>query len=711
MSQPQVMFDDEEATSPSKPRHGARFHNLPLRTAQAHELACIALGIVEAGRMHSRLLAGNTIKDDDALEAIGLAHDASSGPPDLAGLRNAIRRRHRQLKGRYLDPNDKLQHNIEKLGEALGLDETNRRVLRLCVLATISSHFDDFCDVCDIKRGDLVRYLPAILKLSRVRLRHALGSAGKLRRAGMFESDEFGTECNPVKLREWVVQSLRAHDFEPSRLVRRIVKISPAPRLGVGDFDYIADRDLMQRYLTDAIANRRKGANILIHGQTGTGKTEFVRALTTELGARLYEVPNEDSDGDPISGERRFGAYSLCQRLLSGTSKEMLLFDEVEDVFGTSDLGGFLGFSRARFRDGGDLRKSWINDVLESNPVPTVWVCNSVSAMDPAYLRRFDIVVEFGAPGRAVRQRLVGRYFRNGEISPGFAARLADDARLAPANLERAARVVRTLRSRSVATREREVERLLTGPLRASGQMQPLALPAIPAHYDLQFLNADADLNAIADGLAHGSNARLCLYGTPGTGKTAFAHFLGRRLDRPVLVRRGSDFLNMYVGETEARIARAFAQARDDGAILVIDEADGFLRSRADAVRSWEVTQVNELLTQMEAFDGIFVASTNLIDTLDPASLRRFDFKIRFDYLDRGQRREFLSRVCAAAPIDPSIGARLDRLENIAPGDFANVLRQLRVRDAAPAPAAIIELLEREAGLKPDRAKRSVGFV
>jgi len=42
---------------------------------------------------------------------------------------------------------------------------------------------------------------------------------------------------------------------------------------------------------------------------------------------------------------------------------------------------------------------------------------------------------------------------------------------------------------------------------------------------------------------------------------------------------------------------------------------------------------VNELLTQMEAFDGIFVCTTNLMDKLDQASLRRFSFKIRFDVL------------------------------------------------------------------------------
>ncbi len=67
--------------------------------------------------------------------------------------------------------------------------------------------------------------------------------------------------------------------------------------------------------------------------------------------------------------------------------------------------------------------------------------------------------------------------------------------------------------------------------------------------------------------------------------------------------------------------------------MLLLDEADSFLRSRKDAQQSWEITQVNELLTQMESFSGIFICSTNLVTTMDEASLRRFDYKIRFNYL------------------------------------------------------------------------------
>lgn len=692
-------------------RRKAPFRRIPLRDALARECAWLASNIVYTSRLHGVMVHRGMVKDDDALGVLGLQFDCGDGVADAANLREAARASIERWR-RYCErPHDRLQRNILQLGNAVELSDLQMRVLRIAVVASTTPDFLNFCSVCKIRTTNVYRHLSGVLGVKSSKVFIAMRPSGKLRRLGFFADESDGFDSHPLKLHDWVCEGLKQRDFDLNKLVRRIVKASPAPKLAMEDFVHIADRDLVLRFLTDACVRKRKGANVLIHGDTGAGKTEFVRTLAAHLGARLYEVPNDDADGDPISGTRRFAAFAICQRLLAASGTNMLLFDEVEDVFGSCDPFGWFGRPGVRVRDGDDLRKSWINETLESSPVPTVWVCNTVAAMDPAYLRRFDIIVEFGPSNRTVRKRVIDRYFRRGYLSPSFVARLADDERIAPAHVERAARVVRTLRSRNVAEREREVERLLIGSFRAGGDARPLASAEIPEHYDPNLLNVDANLAEIADGLARGSNARLCLYGMPGTGKTAFAHYLGRRLDRPVLVRRGSDMLNKYVGGTEARIARAFAQAKDDGSILVIDEADGFLRSRAGAERQWEVTQVNELLTQMEAFDGIFVASTNLLDTLDAAALRRFDFKIRFGYLRRDQRRSLLSRICADAIIDADIQARLDRLECITPGDYANALRQLRVRGQAPTPARLVGLLEREASIKPEGRHRSVGFV
>ena len=109
----------------------------------------------------------------------------------------------------------------------------------------------------------------------------------------------------------------------------------------------------------------------------------------------------------------------------------------------------------------------------------------------------------------------------------------------------------------------------------------------------------------------------------------------------------------MWVGGTEKNIAECFRQAETDGAILLIDEIEGFLQDRREARHSWEITGVNEMLTQMESFPGIFIASTNLRDNLDQAALRRFDMKIKFDYLLPHQSRTLLESYCDTLHLEP----------------------------------------------------------
>ena len=122
-----------------------------------------------------------------------------------------------------------------------------------------------------------------------------------------------------------------------------------------------------------------------------------------------------------------------------------------------------------------------------------------------------------------------------------------------------------------------------------------------PARFDLGLIHADVDPRVLAGRLLRSGERRfsLCLQGPPGTGKSALVRYLAERLGLEVMQRRASDLMSMLVGETEKQIAAAFAEARDAGAFLVFDEADSLLADRRFARRSWEVGQVNEMLTWM----------------------------------------------------------------------------------------------------------------
>ena len=120
---------------------------------------------------------------------------------------------------------------------------------------------------------------------------------------------------------------------------------------------------------------------------------------------------------------------------------------------------------------------------------------------------------------------------------------------------------------------------------------------------------------------------------------------------------------------------------------------------------------VNEMLTQMESFPGIFIASTNLMSGLDQAALRRFDLKVKFDFLRPEQVWELIRRYCKQISLpapQPELLASTMFLQRLTPGDFAAVLRQHRF-NPIQSPAKLVAALEAECAVK-EGFKGSIGF-
>ena len=159
----------------------------------------------------------------------------------------------------------------------------------------------------------------------------------------------------------------------------------------------------------------------------------------------------------------------------------------------------------------------------------------------------------------------------------------------------------------------------------------------------------------------------------------------------------------MFVGENEKNIADAFKQSKDEGRVLLIDEGDTFLRSRKLAVRSWEASLTNQMLTEMEKHNQPFILTTNLMDDIDEAALRRFTFKIKFDFVKPEQAmhlfRSFFGMEAPAAIM-------LNNL--LSPGDFANVKSKVEILGVDDA-EEIYAMLESECNLKPQKPK-TIGF-
>ena len=227
-----------------------------------------------------------------------------------------------------------------------------------------------------------------------------------------------------------------------------------------------------------------------------------------------------------------------------------------------------------------------------------------------------------------------------------------------------------------------------------------------PPLFDPALIQADTDPVALADRLAASGERRvsLCLQGPSGTGKSAVVRYLSERMSLEVIQKRASDLMSMWVGGTEQNIAAAFAEARDTGAFLIFDEADSLLADRRGAERSWEVSQVNEMLTWMESHPLPFACTTNFGEHLDVATLRRFVFKVTLDYLSPEQAGAAFRTYFGLTP-----PAEIATLTALTPGDFAVVRRKAALLGRLGEPEALAAMLSAECAAKPDRP-RPVGF-
>ena len=689
----------------------AQIHSVPASYDGILRLWVLRVLVIFGG--HRTLIEDRRVVDDEAMVFLGLSRFVEAEPFSAEAARAGLRAKLEQAERRAstLPTNTALGHNVMWLGSMLNLSTVERDILQLVVLQTQHPILErTLSSLGNLSFGTIHQLFSLILGHSAKEIRQALRSSGTLVRTGLvaFNLRNRWSFESKVTILGGLADNLCVKNENPLHLFRQNFVAAQPGSLLDSDYPHLAqDLSILESYLGEALSVRRQGVNVLIWGLPGTGKTQFVRMLAKRLGCALFEVATEDEDGEALQGHTRFRSYRLATSILGNGSKNLILFDEAEDVFRSKTDE----FSVERHSNSGI--KGWINKTLEENPVPAVWITNAAWAIDSAFMRRFDYVLEIGIPPRSVRAKVLDGYLGELGIKESWKASMAEHEGLVPAVVERAAKVVKFVqRANPEVEATGTLARVMGNTLEAMGSpREPRNLAAVVTEYRPELLNTDCDLATLKEGLEAEGHGRLCFFGPPGTGKTAFGHYLAEVLDRPLLIKRASDLQSKWVGETEQNMARMFEEARIERAVLLLDEADSFLQDRKGAQRSWEISQVNEMLTQMEGYEGIFIASTNLMGSLDAAALRRFDLKIHFDYLKPDQAWMMFQDAALRLRIQVTEGARgpLKQLNTLTPGDFANVVRQSRLRKMATA-SELLARLAAECEAKPEGRRKSIGF-
>jgi SpoVK/Ycf46/Vps4 family AAA+-type ATPase len=626
-----------------------------------------------------------------------------------------------------------VEKNIDELA---GLLHLNRAEQALLLYGTLARYQRDLRSILvEFKVSNASEAYAALAEVAGVgaeEVGEALRAGSRLERIGLVEnliSEHNITDlADLMKVSEKLPPVLMREYRDRAELMAVFTKPAAKTELCTQHFGFVADDvAALVSLLKHAVQRGEQGVNVLLYGPPGTGKTELARVLANTAGLDLYEVESADRDGNALSGRDRYRSLQIAQVFLKGTAHSALLFDEVEDVFPPISSEAAQLMARAeqlspQMSNGSVNGKAWVNQILEQNPVPTVWVTNRIEQIDPAFRRRFAYHLELTSPPPGAREQLVrqvlGQSLGELTVSEGFVAKLTERKGLTPAQIRTAVRFASLACDETAQDRvEGLIERQLKNADSAlGGKAGQTAQRSHATQYSLAMLNVESrfEVSRVVEALKAKGHGSLCFYGPPGSGKTALAEHLAQQMGRPLIIKQASDLMSKFVGETEQNMAAMFKEAEAEKAVLLLDEADSYLQDRRGAQRTYEVTEVNEMLQQMERFNGVFVCTTNLIDRIDQAALRRFSFKIKFKPLTQAQREQmFLNEAMAGVgPLPDAVQQGLAKLDQLCLGDFAAVKRQADILGEQLKPEAFLEQLVAEHRIKPEvRESRNIGFV
>ncbi len=647
------------------------------------------------------------------LEAIGSG--LLAGGKKFSALFEAIERDLLASTQRKRLPMDK---NIDMVSGLLSFSAHEKDFLSLCAAVSISTVGTSPFTYARAPTRLLQAVQHAIAAPDEHSVRAMLRHGSRLFRSGLLSAESRGSWHDMEDVLSLSRQGMLLLSCKANRLADMAAVVLTKLHINEDEdlqWPHLEDRArLLERLIANSLQANAKGVNILLYGGPGTGKSRFAGRLVKNTGADGYAVSDIDGMGDAASRAERLASLSLTQAF-APIGHSVIVLDEAEDIFQADYNNPFAKMTGQQVEG-----KSWMNNLLEGNAIPVIWISNRIDNMDPAHLRRFAYALEFPQTPRAVRRAIAHRHLDPLGCSSELVETVGSDASVSPGMLASAARFSRLAGLQGDGV-DAGIKAMLADMVNSLGLKLNSNVPETSTRFDLRYLNVRGAVTAqaVLGALQRLGRGRVLLSGAPGTGKTQLAAEVAQRLGRELVYKTASDLNSMWFGQSERNVARMFQDCDPKSEVLLLDEADTMLGSRENAGHRPEVAVTAEFLRQIENFHGVFLCATNFGSALDAAMMRRFEYRLELLPLTFSQRLELFCEAVLGwdpsepnrPPIDAHLSARLAKLEWLTPGDFANVVRRVTALQLQLDPGGWVDELQAEHDAKPGGGRAALGFL
>jgi len=600
-------------------------------------------------------------------------------------------------------PPNQLEVKLAALTSAMKLDENDRTIFNLIARYNTSAILGNLLDRLGECGCPLLLIVSLATGLNKKTIAQRVNVNGVLVSSGLVQLKiHKGNNLDDYfDLPASISEALTSIYDTPDDCIRSYILGKPAQaELDWDDFAHLDEvRTTLFNFLNQSTQQGLKGINILLWGAPGGGKSEFCKTLANKMNCSLYAIGGSESNAK-ITHQERLNAVRLAQGLLQYQNNNLLMFefDKTDDLSTLPDF--FKGMMDSAITKQKLSSKEFPVRSLGDNPVPTLWVVDDASFLEESIISRMSLVLEIKSPPNSSLQKNWNQILaKHGLNLPDQAVAELKSLGTSTVVLDNAARFAKIN-----GQGPDDILFAVRGVIKAvKGSIKPISATS----YCSDLVNADMNLSALGAQLKKSGQRQfsLCLYGNPGTGKTEYVRQLAKQLGMEVLVKRASDLLDSLIGETEQRIAAAFREAQEKERFLIFDEADSLLGDRRHSQHRWEISQVNEMLTWMESHPLPFACTTNLMERLDQASLRRFTFKVGFSALTQAQNSlAFKQFFGVQAPKE------IGTFSNLTPGDFAVVQKKAAIMGAFEQPEELIKMLKVESTVKSNDTNQ-IGFA